>query len=83
MSEQDNRTLAVLDEVIREVERLLRDSSAIGLDRARLSMILSNCRRVRVALAPLPAASSDHAGDAGPEDTGPPDGPDRAGAPRA
>ena len=82
MSDEQKKTLALLDDVIRELERLMRDTSAIGLDRARLSMILANCRHVRAGLHGAQSRSSSDGGIAGPETGGRPDDLDCAAAPR-
>jgi hypothetical protein len=65
--QDQNKTLAVLDDVVIQLERLLRDSSAIGLDRARVSLILANCRQVQAALRPSQAAPLSDAGITGPQ----------------
>jgi hypothetical protein len=52
MSDDQRKHVLLLDEVIRELETLMRASSAIGLDRARLAAVLARCREVRAKLAP-------------------------------
>jgi hypothetical protein len=67
MTGDQNKTLALLDEVIRDLERMMRDSSDIGIDRARIALVLANCRRVRAALMPPPSgAPGSGSGSAGP-----------------
>ena len=51
MSDDQRKTLLLLDEVIVELERLMHTSSAIGQDRARLSLVLATCKEVRAKLA--------------------------------
>ena len=82
MSQEQNKTLALLDDVVAQLERLMRDSSAIGLDRARISTILSTCRQVQAALQASQSAPSSDGGIIGPETGGRSDGVDCAGAPR-
>ena len=52
MSDDRRKTLLLLDEVMVELERLMHTSSAIGVDRARIALVLATCRRVRAKLAP-------------------------------
>jgi hypothetical protein len=78
MSDENNKTLTLLDEVIRELERLMRETSAIGLDRARLSMILANCKYVRAGLQAQSGSSTTDRGNIDPNPGGRSDGLDCA-----
>ena len=84
MTDDQNKTLLLLDDVIAQLEHLMRDSSAIGMDRARISMILANCKQVREGLrAARSGPSSSEGGGAGPATGGRSSGLDCAGAPRS
>jgi hypothetical protein len=74
VSSDKSSTVELLDEVIRELERLMRESSAIGLDRARISMIMANCRQVRAGLQAEQPSASPSGGAADARENGKPPG---------
>ena len=59
MPDEQKKLLTLLDEVIGQLERILRDASAVGVDRARISMVLANCKQVRAGLQAQSGSTSD------------------------